>query len=555
MDVPERPEPREVLLDLLATVAQDEPVTIEMALDRVLRAATGLVGAQYAAIGVIDPDRAGHLALFVHTGIPDTVARTIGEAPVGRGLLGSLLLRGEPLRLPDLREHPDFTGFPPHHPSMRSFLGVPIRVAEHPLGYLYLTEKQGAAEFSAQDEEAVVALAATAGAKIAEAHRFELERTRAAWLDATLAISSALLVAEDPMEALGQVCALAQEVAGADVARLHVGHGPGSLRHTWVSWDEGSRHTQDTGGDEAHPPTEEAVRLCRPVRGGSGDEDRVVVVPLTTPSGLSGSLCLTWRPEHRRRYDRLPIELPASLAEQAALAVEIAEGRRNGRRIAVLEERHRIARDLHDVILQQLFAAKLDVESCARRTDQPDLEVRLQRTSDELHDVIRELRRTVFGLGWSDAVTDPASAVRAVVGRAAAVLKLRPTLHLAGPLESIDQGVGTDLVAVLTELLSNVARHAGDDRVEVSVVVDDALTVTVEDHGVGVPDGVVTSGLSNLRDRATAHGGGLDLGLGRDGPGTRITWWVPLRSATPAAATPAVTTPAVTTPAAAPAIG
>lgn len=522
---------RAVLLDLLVAAARIEPLALEETLEHLITGAARLVGARYAAIGVVDEHRPGRLALFVHTGMPEELVRRLGHPPVGRGLLGSMLLRTEALRLRDLREHPDFTGFPPGHPPMGSFLGVPVRAHGETYGHLYLTEKLDAAEFSVEDERAAALLAATSAAKIVQTRRYGAERTRAAWLDATVSLTSTLVGSDDPLEALGAVCSRARSVAGADLAWLEVTSAEGTS-HTWVSReDETLEYSEDSDLAAGHRALADRVAQSdAPARSGVAGSERLMVVPLSTRSGRSGTLGLAWTPSSVADIERLPTELPASLARQAALALEIAESRRDRRRIEILEERNRIARDLHDLVLQQLFAVKLGIESVASRMDDPAHAPRLGELAAELQDTIVEMRRTIFGLGWQGAVTEPTAAVRAVVERAGGVLKLRPTLRLSGPLDSIGPTLATDLVAVLAESVSNVARHARAGAVSIDIRVDDHLTAVVDDDGVGMPESYRQGGLRNLEDRARAHGGRCTVDPSPSG-GTRVVWRVPLDGA------------------------
>ena len=363
---------------LHAVMALGSGPDLSTVLDRIVELATDLVDARYGALGVLDPSRT-HLAEFVTTGVDDATAASIGPPPQGHGLLGRLIVDRKPVRLRDVAEHPHSYGFTPHHPKMRSFLGVPIWVGDQVFGNLYLTEKRGGGEFTAVDEELAVGLAAAAGVAI-------------------------------------------------DNARL----------------------------------LERAQRLL------------------------------------------------------------------------VLEDRERIARDLHDTVIQRLFATGLLLQGAARLTDRPEVADRLARAVDDLDVTVRHIRSVIFEL--QPAHHGDRSVRRdllLVAGEHARPLGFDPDVRFDGPIDTtVDAEVAEDLVNVLSEALSNVARHAGATRVDVEVVAGDdgvRLTLTDDGRGIGVAGGRdgPGRGLRNLRERAERHGGTLEVGPAPSGRGTRLTWSAP----------------------------
>ena len=532
---------RALLLDTLSLAARAGDLNLGSVLSQMVQGAARLVGARYGAIGLLD-QASDRLGLFVHTGMDPGSEALIGGLPRGRGLLGALLTTVEPLRLQDLREHPTFTGFPAHHPQMTSFLGLPVALEGEAIGYLYLCDKIGAPEFSDEDEEAAVLIAAITAGRVREAREYELNQTRATWLAATLQISSTLVVAESPVDALGEVCDLARTVADADWARIQVSHDAGTPHQVWTSARSGCGGLGDLlDGDPSHRETAERVsregEAARLKRGESADWV-AVVVPLRTSTSSLGELTLAWLSENRMSFDLLPTELPASFAEQAAIALQIAESRANSKRIAVLEDRDRIALDLHDRVIQELFASTLSIEGVARRSSDPDVVERLSEAVAVLRSTSREIRRTIFALERPEEESDLGGALEHLIDRASSTLKLHPTLHLVGDLREVPPDVIGDLVAALAESLSNVARHAAADHLDVAVEVGERLQLTVTDDGVGTSGRTRGSGLDNLRERARRHGGGFDADGGPDARGTVLRWWVPLHPPGPSAGTP-----------------
>jgi signal transduction histidine kinase len=363
------------LLDAILTIGSD--VDLPAMLERIVSAAVELVDARYGALGVLDESRT-RLAQFITVGIEDDLHRAIGELPSGHGILGLLIVDAKPLRLPDLTEHPDSYGFPPHHPPMRSFLGVPIRLRDQVFGNLYLTDKQSGEVFTDVDEELVVGLAAAAGVAI----------------------------------------------------------------------------------------------------------------------------------------------------ENARLQTRLHE-------LAVVEDRERIARDLHDTVIQRLFATGLSLQAGVGlvHTD-PDMAAgRVEAAIDDLDLTVKHIRTAIFGL--ETARPDPGalrSRLLALMKEAGCALGFEPRVLLDGPLDTgVDPAVASDLLATLTEALSNVARHAKATSVDIEVVVDDvSITLRVTDDGIGPPsdDAPRGNGLRNMARRAEELDGTFELHR-VDSGGTVLEWTVP----------------------------
>ncbi len=523
------------LLDAVVGIGTD--LDLRSTLQRIVQAACELVGARYGALGVIGPDRLLHD--FITHGIDAELHAKIGDLPHGRGVLGLLIDEPRPVRMPDITQHPQSYGFPPNHPPMHSFLGVPVRIREQVFGNLYLAEKQGAPEFTEDDEEIVVALAAAAGVAIENARLYALAHRRERWLAATAEITSVLLGEVRRTDALTLVARRAREVAEAELALVLL-YDEDAGQFTVEVVDSADGDADGLVGallpasetSFAGPVTErrrelldnlaEAAPWPVPVVAGPA-----VVSPLAAADTLHGVLVVAHSPDAGRAADA-DVTLLASFAGQAALAMERARGQEERELLVVLEDRERIARDLHDVVIQRLFATGLQLQSGAMHA-RPDVAKRINAAVDDLDATIRDIRRTIFEL------RTPMSAalrteIREAVDVAAGSLGFRPAVELDGPIDSaVPEPVRPDLTAVLREALSNAVRHAEASRVAVAVRVDAGrVTVTVTDDGVGCDPAAARGGLVNLRERAERHGG--EFAVRRVEPhGTQLCWSVPLR--------------------------
>ncbi|MET8910450.1 GAF domain-containing sensor histidine kinase [Micromonospora sp. NPDC004551] len=524
------------LLDAVVGIGSD--LDLRSTLQRIVASACELVGARYGALGVIGADRLLHD--FIVHGISDELHAQIGELPHGRGVLGLLIDDPRPLRMPDITRHPRSYGFPPNHPPMHSFLGVPVRIRDHVFGNLYLAEKQGAAEFTEDDEEIVVALAAAAGVAIENARLYALAHRRERWLAATAEITSVLLGEVRRTDALTLVARRAREVADAELALVLlydederqftvevVDGADGSAARKLVGAVLPAGETTFAGSvtDRRHELLEnlaEAAPWPHPVVAGPA-----IVSPLAAADTLHGVLVIAHRPDRGPGAED-DVALLGSFAGQAALAMERARGQEERELLVVLEDRERIARDLHDVVIQRLFATGLQLQSGAMNA-RPEAAKRINQAVDDLDATIRDIRRTIFEL------RTPMSAalrteIREAIEAAAESLGYRPDLDLVGPIDSaVPDQLRPELTAVLREALSNAVRHAQADRVSVRVQVDAGwVSVTVTDDGVGCDPEAARSGLVNLRERAERLGG--DFQLDRVAPhGTELRWSVPLR--------------------------
>lgn len=531
------------LLDAVLAIASG--LELDAMLRRICSAAADLVDARYAALGVLG--ESGGLEDFVYVGVdPDGRARIPWE-PQGRGLLGTLIEDPRPLRLVDLAEHPTAVGLPQGHPAMRSFLGVPIRVRAKVFGNLYLTEKRGGGPFTPDDEAVVQALAAAAGVAIDNARLFGETRRRQSWLQACGEITTELLSGTQPEDVLPLVARHALELVDADCTVIalpcpvtqdllvaQVAEGVDAQLLAGI----GIPATDSIAGQVFRSGTAQAFAdLSTATEAGplaaSGRFGPALFVPLRAGEQVNGALIvLRGRDSEPFRPDQLPVVV--SFADQAALALELAGKQRAQRQLAVLADRDRIARDLHDHIIQRLFAIGLAMQGVQRQLPEPAVRERLGRAMEQLDHTISEIRTTILELHLS---ADPPANGRggglrrrllSAVTDLTAETEVKPTVRMTGPLDTVvPPEVAEHVEAVLREAVSNAVRHANAERIVVTVDVGDGITVEVVDDGVGIPAHVGRSGLHNVAHRAETLGGELTLARAGD-HGTRLTWRVPL---------------------------
>ncbi|HEY7042223.1 MAG TPA: GAF domain-containing sensor histidine kinase [Nocardioidaceae bacterium] len=538
--------PHSPLLDAVVGIGSD--LSLDGVLQRIIEAARQLTGARYAALGVIGSERDKRLREFVYVGIDDEQRRLIGDLPHGLGVLGLLIDHPEPLRLHDITTHPASFGFPPDHPVMRSFLGVPIRVQGRVFGNLYLSEKASGEDFDEADEDVVLALAAAAGVAIDNARLYGEAARRETWLQAAAEVVAALLGPGEPQVAFDLVARRAAEQSAADHAMVVVTDEDGKLVVRAVA---GELPHIVPGMALARDRTLSAVVLetgrtlvvddvaADPRIGNElpSSEDllslgAVLVVPMRTPDGDEGALSMGWFKEHTSQLRDIDVPVIERYAEQAALAIQVARSRETQQRLAVLEDRDRIARDLHDLVIQQLFAVGLSLESTVRITAKPEVAERLVTAVDDIDSTIKDIRRTIFHLSAPEQVRDLRHDIDDVVTRSAQSLGFTPALRTTGPVaHGVPDQIAPHLLAVLGEALSNVARHARASQVTVEIEVGDAaLTLVVRDDGVGLDVSGGDEGghgLANMRDRAEDLGG--ELGIeSTPGAGSCLCWRVPV---------------------------
>ncbi|TCO62246.1 GAF domain-containing sensor histidine kinase [Actinocrispum wychmicini] len=537
------------LLDAVVSVASD--LSLPDVLRRIVQSSIDLVGARYAAMGVLAPEGTS-LQEFIYIGIDDQQRDLIGDLPHGKGILGLLIKHPEPIRMPDLHEHRQSYGFPPNHPPMKSFLGVPVRVRGEVFGNLYLTEKKSGSEFTDEDQTVVVALAAAAGIAIENARLFEQTRQREAWSRASNELTGALLADQTAAGALRLVARRAAQVSGAPLVAVAL---PDELGEQLV-FDVVDGATATELADHQVPMTGsvlgEVYRSAEPrvIDDGWGSSERsplgwageapvafkqlgsTVLAPLAAGQQVLGVLVVT-KAAGQIPFLEPDLRMVTTFASHAALAIEFARAQEDRQRLAVFEDRDRIARDLHDQVIQRLFAIGLGLQGLTRLVVKPEVGTRVAGFVEDLDQTIREIRRSIFSL--QEAPGGPVSLrgeLLRVIQEGAGALGFEPTVSMDGPLDSlVPDDIRPDVLATLRETLSNAARHAEASAVTIAITVDrdgTGLRLSVRDDGKGMPSQPErNSGLANIADRATHLHGTCAIDSAPHG-GTTVTWSVPL---------------------------
>jgi signal transduction histidine kinase len=550
-------------------------LTLPAVLRRIVEAARDVAGARFAALGVVGPD--GHLEQFIHSGMDEAAVERVGSLPTGGGILGILIDEPLPIRLHRIADDARSVGFPEGHPTMQGFLGVPVRCRGEVFGNLYLADRVDGADFTDDDEDLVVALAANAGVAIENARLYEESRRRQEWLRASADITRDLLRPGLGSDVLVRIADAVLRLADADVVTLdfpEVGTAGG-----------GAGVTGDAAGDGTD---RYAVRLVVEVARGPGADDligtayaaegslagvamrerRAVVTgpspdgtasltavagrgpcgpamacPLAGEAGVRGAVVMA-RQAGGPAFTRAEVEMAEQLANHAAVALELADGRADEERIAVLEDRQRIARDLHDHVIQRIFATGLSLEAVRARAIEPTVQETLVRAVDDLDGTIRRIRSAIFELQVHPASRDARAVLLEVVTSASAALGFEPALRLQGPVATaLEPTLLHDVTAVLREALTNVVKHSKCSAVDIRVTVSAQLvTVEVSDDGPQAdPDSsrrrrtsptIVggQSGLANLASRARARHG--DCTLTTNETATVLTWTARLSDGT-----------------------
>ena len=516
-------------------------VTSGLELDATLRSivhsAIYLVDARYGALEVHDRDN--RVLQFVHEGIDEETVRRIGHLPEGLGVIGLLIDEPKPVRLDNISLHPASVGFPAHHPPMRTFLGVPVRVREESLGTLYLTDKTTGQPFSDDDEVLVQALAAAAGIAIANARLYQQAKARQSWIEATRDIATELLSGAEPTTVFRLVAEEALKLTGADAAVVAIpvdeDTPAADVLELLVTETIGSAVASSAGrtipvagtalGDvfvTSTPRQVEGFVLDNP-----DDAGPALLLPLRATDTVAG-VVVVLRQGGAGSFTDEQLDMMAAFADQAALALQAATSQRRMREFDVLTDRDRIARDLHDHVIQRLFAVGLSLQGAVPRTREPEVQQRLSEAIDDLQAVIQEIRTTIFDLhGASQGITRLRQRIDQAVAQFAGS-GLRTTVQFVGPLSVVESALADHAEAVVREAVSNAVRHAQATTLTVRVSVEDDLSIEVSDNGRGMPEEFTGSGLTNLLRRAEQAGGKFSSESSPAGGGTLLRWSAPL---------------------------
>ncbi|WP_336086792.1 sensor histidine kinase [Nocardia sp. SSK8] len=541
------------LVEAMLTVTAG--LDLDETLRTIVRTAMNLVDARYGALAVRGHDQ--QVAQFIDEGIPDKIRERIERLPAGHGVLGAVFAEKAPLRLDDLTTHSSSVGFPAGHPPMHTFLGVPVRLRDKVFGSLYLTEKSNGHPFTEEDEVLVLALAAAAGIAVDNARLYEQARTRQAWIEATRDIATEFLAGTESDRVLAHVVDAARGLTGSHQAFLASvpvpDESPGEISELVITQWTGPDAGQDwqtipiagtalgdafTRRTPLRYDNSAEVTLGIEFPSGTPCAGPALVLPLCTPDATLGVL-VTIRPPGFAPYSDEMMELTAAFCDQAALAVRLADAQRRMRELDIVADRDRIARDLHDHVIQRLFAIGLTVQATLPKAVVPEVRQRLSTVIMDLQEVVQEIRTSIFDLHASGPEHSASLQQRLemAIRRQTADIALRATIQVSGPLSVLDPQLADHAEAVVREAVSNAVRHSGADTVAIVIEVADDLTITVSDNGWGIPNHVIRSGLRNLEQRAQEAGGRFAVGPAQPGatdedhpelPGTRLRWAVPL---------------------------
>jgi len=531
---------------LEAVIAVGSNLQLDVVLRRIVEAAVALVDARYGALGVVDRD--GRLADFIPVGLDEAAIAGIDHWPEGRGLLGLLISDPRPLRLADIASHPQSSGFPAGHPPMTSFLGVPIRIRDEVYGNLYLTGKRGGAAFDEEDETLVTALSAAAGVAIENARLFDEAHRQQQWLAASSEVTRRLLAGAAVDEVLSFVTEQTLEMTAADLVVLAL---PGADRQHLVISHAAGEHAQAAVGlrlpaqasisgkvlADGQPVTVEDFRndpRASPAARAALDLGPAMLLPLGGAGNVRGVLTVG-RAAGAMPLPQGAMQLAMTFAAQAGIALELAERRQDAERLLVFQDRDRIARDLHDQVIQRLYASGMKLQGTLPLITRPLAGERVNSVVDDLDQTITDIRAVIFSLqARGTGVPSLRQKVVDVIGEMTEAHGMSSAVQLDDRLDQEVPGeIGEHLLHALREALSNAARHGRASHVDVTVLVDGKLSLRVLDNGTGIKDTTRRSGLANLARRAEPYGGTLTVGGGSAG-GTELRWEVPLPSATSA---------------------
>lgn len=516
---------------------------LDATLHRIICAARELTSAPYGALAI--RDREGNLISFVHEGMDAETVRRIGHLPVGKGLLSLSLLDTPALRMDDLTTHDAAVGFPDHHPRMRAFLAVPITIRGTVFGNLYLTHVDPARVFSESDEVAARALAFGAAVAIDNAQVFERERMSVKWVEASREITTALLARPEPhrrpLQLIAERARLLTDAEQAIVLVPADADAPDDEVDTLVVSAAVGLHASEVLGQRVpvHGSTSGAVftsgepliteELRYPIQSFTDVGQRpAILMPLRARDEVVGVIAIA-RGADQPPFNESYLDLVSDFATHAAIALVLASAREDARQLTILAERERIAHDLHDHVIQRLFAAGMNLQGTLARARSPEVADRLNRTLDDLQTIIEEIRTTIFALKSPVAASDDfRQRIARVVADLTGSRDLVTTVRVDGPMSAVGAELAEHAEAVTTEAVSNALRHSGASRLTVEISVSDMFILNVSDDGCGIPAGNTRySGLANMMRRAEQLGGTCEITGGPKG-GTRVHWVAPL---------------------------
>ncbi len=536
-----RKDRKDLLLEAGLSLSSD--LSLPQLLQQIVELAVELTRARYGALGVIGRD--GRISEFLTVGITAAERQAIGALPLGEGILGVLIRDAKPLRLARIADHPRSVGFPANHPPMHSFLGAPVIARGRVFGNIYLTEKLGASEFDAEDEAALVVLASQAGVAIENADLYTEAQRRARWLDALREITTAILAGAELQVVLETIGRRAREVAGADIATVVTGRDGGGPLVVQVA--DGA-HADELRGLDVPLEGSVSAEVMRTrkslVLADASKESRsfqpmvsvgkmgpAIFVPLVVRGLGFGTLAVA-NLEAGRPFDEEQVHLVETFAHQASLALEYERARRDEQRLVLMDERERIARELHDGVIQSLFAVGMGLQATAIRVADQALGRRIEGAVGEIDRAIRDLRNYIFGLRpgiLADRQLE--EALRRLVQEFEEKSQVTTVVEVESDVAAELASHAPDVIQLTREALSNVGRHARAETCRVSLRRSDAnALLEIDDDGVGFDSQRLPlegQGIRNIRARVEQMGGDVQI-KSAPGQGTTLTVSLPL---------------------------
>lgn len=533
-----------------------QDISLESLLERIAIVACEQVSARYAAVGVLNEN--GELDQFIPIGMTPTEIKKMTRPPRGLGLIGALMNTRQTIRLADISNDPRSTGFPPHHPTMETFLGVPIRLGESQLGQIYLTEKTDGSEFTHEDEIVIETLAAYAAVAISNARLYKELRQRDRALtrrtdDLTLLneLASKLTSETNIDEILNAALDRAVGYIGVEAGEIHLRNEDSNILHLVAFRDHGLGRiwnrdsfevSQGLVGVTAQTGQIQAMRLSEANNAHlrkvllKSDVHQILCFPLTSRSGVVGVLTIASR--YPKPFGETERQLMTSLGSWTATAIENLRLNIKGKRLAILEERERIAMDLHDGIIQSIYAVGLTLEH-ARLLLAEDVEksrAKILQSIDGLNSTIRDIRAYIMDLKPRQFVDENLeNGISRLIKEFESTTQIETTLVIkAEDLNSIPAGQAMALFHICQEALGNASKHSRAQYVEVYVWrTEDRVVLEVTDNGRGFDLEKVSTnlghGLSNMQTRAKNVGGDIEI-TSEIGKGTTMMAWVPVIS-------------------------
>ena len=518
-------------------------LSLPAVLQRIVELAIELTDAQYGAVGVLG-SADERIAEFITAGISDEARARIGHIPQGRGVLGQLIDDPRPLRLTRVSDHPSSSGFPANHPPMSTFLGAPVMARGKVFGNIYLTEKRGGGEFTIEDEEALVILAAQAGVAVANARIHDENERRRRSLEAVSALGDRIMSGDDAAAVLESVAAYARDLVHADlsmivgraqagddpVVMVADGHGQAHLAGMAVPADGSlSGEVMRTGLPLVVEDASASDHAYLPLVS-SADMGPTIFVPLRLRGAVFGTLSVGNR-RGGRAFSADDVSLVQTFANQASAALESSRAKEDRERLSLLDERERIGRELHDGVIQSLFAVGMSLQGTSLGSSEEQTRRRLEGAVDELDRAILDLRNYIFGLRptiLADSALD--SALRDLSGEFSEASGIVTVADIEASAATALAAHSADVVQLVREALSNVRRHAAASTCRVSLRLEgDRAILEIDDDGGGFDPATVRRGLGleNMRQRAASLGGeGLVESV--PGEGTLVSIRLPL---------------------------